>query len=436
LIGLSSFVLEAGKWRLKGSQKWLKGSHCNSASRIESRKVDGRFHSQVAGPAAVSDRVAPNRLGKCSIASARHGAGPSQRCESDARRKPPPDDDDDDEASDGRSRWLRSLQDAWRAPAPNLTHGLRSPGARPSMGDAVSAGPQAKRDQIWREYAAGLGKRMEESRTGAELAGSGSMRGVQVEVPPSATARLTELSLNRDLALESSRACQQKINLLPDDAPSQMLARLRTERDKQAANNNTLHRLLSACNQYLFQLRLPPGYYLKPLSVSVTLAKGQTAAEAIDAVRHEIAGINQQILAVRRAPLKQQSRQTAIHRALASMALAARPKLNFDQHGNASFVWREDLASMNDMVGILALMFPSELVNAFQLGDEPDQPNAISPEERENKLSELSLALLSAERRESALLDKADGVLVRPDMSPAAFLQIEVVAQEAQAAVA
>jgi hypothetical protein len=257
------------------------------------------------------------------------------------------------------------------------------------------------------------------------------VRGVVVELPPSATAKLTELGLARDLALDASRSCQQKINQLPDDNPSQMLARLVTERDKQAERNNILHRLLSACNQWLFQLRLPPGYVLVPVTLPVTLPPGQTAAEAIDAARAEIASIKNQELAVRRAPLKKQSQQESVVGYLARLADRVRPKVSFDPRGIARIQWAsEDFITRDEVLGLLVWSLgplgAAQLVEAFELGQEAEPPNAISPEERETKLSELAAALLAAERRESALLDKAGGVLPRPEMSPEAYLQVEI----------
>jgi hypothetical protein len=162
-----------------------------------------------------------------------------------------------------------------------------------------------------------------------------TMRGVQVTLPPSATARHTGLGLARDAALDALRSTQQRLNDLPDDAEALLRTKLTAQRDLHALHNNTWHRLLSACNQWLFQLRLPPGYYLKPSSVSVTVPKGQTAAEMVDDVRREIAAIKNQELAVRRAPLNKQSQEQAAAGCLARLADRVRPKLNFDPHGNA-----------------------------------------------------------------------------------------------------
>jgi hypothetical protein len=257
------------------------------------------------------------------------------------------------------------------------------------------------------------------------------MRGVTVELPEQTKERLSQLTLLRDSALEASRSCQSRLNALPDDG-DKLAILIAKERDRQASAHNVLGRLLSACNQYLFQLR---GCYLEPVTTPVSLKKGETPSDAIAATRSEIAMVQREMALVRSAPLKMQSRQDAIHRALARLALAARPRINF-RDGNASFQWREDFATMSDVVGLLALICPAELVNAFQLDVEPDTADAVSPEERERKLSELAAKLLELERKEEVLLRACDGILPRPEMSPEAYLQIRVVATEAQQQVA
>jgi hypothetical protein len=78
---------------------------------------------------------------------------------------------------------------------------------------------------------------------------------------------------------------------------------------------------------------------------------------------------------------------------------------------------------------------PQELAVAFGIEQEPEHPDALSPEEGEQKLSELSDSLLALERRESALLNGVDGILPRPEMNPLAYLQVRITA-EAQAKVA
>jgi hypothetical protein len=263
-------------------------------------------------------------------------------------------------------------------------------------------------------------------------------RGVQVELPAFATARLTELSLARDLALEASRACQQKINQLPDDSPSQMLARLVTERDKQAQRNNSLHRLLSSVNQYLFQLRLPPGCYLKPVSTPVTLAKGETAAQAIGALRVEMLAIAQELAKVRHAPLPITDQIAAAERyvTLRGGTNAPRVAMVRDQ---LQLTFADDVAATKtDLIGLLCWLAPTSVIAALkrEIEQSPAGAGALPAADRDRRVRELEAQLLGLERRESALLDKADSVLPRHDMNPLAFLGIEIAAREAQQQVA
>ena len=134
---------------------------------------------------------------------------------------------------------------------------------------------------------------------------------------------------------------------------------------------------------------------------------------------------------VRSAPLSRQAQQDAIHSCLARLALAARPKINFDQQGNARIAFAEEPATMKSVIGLLALICPAELVSSFQLDVGPEPAGAVSPQEREARLSDLAAKLLELERRESALLSVAEGVLPRPEMSPQAYLQVRI-AMEAQ----
>jgi hypothetical protein len=65
---------------------------------------------------------------------------------------------------------------------------------------------------------------------------------------------------------------------------------------------------------------------------------------------------------------------------------------------------------------------------ARELGAEPEPANAVSPLEREKRLSELSASLLALERREECLNERAAGdgleILRWPDASPLAVLGI------------
>jgi hypothetical protein len=215
------------------------------------------------------------------------------------------------------------------------------------------------------------------------------MRGVTVTVPEAAKARLAELELLRNAGIDAAKAAQQRI-MLPADAPPGFRTRLETERDKHTRCQNDFHRLYSACCQYLVQLRLPPGQELQTAApVAVEVPRGETVFEAIDAIRHEIAGINQQIVAVRRAPLRKSSQEEALGRYLASQAMRVRPRVGFDAQGNAKVLWNEDLVhTKDDILGVLAWFMggPAELMAAFDLDAGPESENALTPDERAQQL--------------------------------------------------
>jgi hypothetical protein len=267
------------------------------------------------------------------------------------------------------------------------------------------------------------------------------MRGVTVELPAAAAARLSELQLQRDAALDSMRGAQGRANSLPADAAHQMRERLAAERDRHAERHRQLAMLVSRVNQWCVELRLPFGSELAPAPMlDIKLAPGETVAQAIGSVRAEIAALKQQMVAVRSAPLKRSSQQEAINAYLARLSQQARPKIGFDVRGNARVSWTEDLVtSKDDLLGLLAFMFgPEQLAAAFarELEQEPERADAVTPIERDKRIAELSASLLSLERREEALLDRAanDGldVLRRPDADPRAVLNVAVVAKEVQ----
>jgi hypothetical protein len=259
-----------------------------------------------------------------------------------------------------------------------------------------------------------------------------TMRGVQVELPPSATARHTELSLLRDAALDASRSAQQRLNDLPDDADRLLRERLQAQRDSYALRNNTLHRLLSATNQWLFQLRLPPGCCLKPATVPVTLAKGQTAAEAIGKLRVEMLAIAQELAKVRHAPLPKNDLIALCESYVAQRGAVNGPRIAVVRD-QLTLQWPDDvIANKQELLSVLCWLAPTSVVAALkrEIEQSPAAANAMPAADRIAKVAGLEAALLDLERRESSLLDKADGVLPRPDMSPAAFLGVEIVAQE------
>jgi hypothetical protein len=260
-------------------------------------------------------------------------------------------------------------------------------------------------------------------------------RGIQVAVPQIAEDRLSELTILRDSALDASKATQSRINALTEETEGQFRQRLAADLNKHTRCYNDSHRLLSACNQFLVQLRLAPGQYLAPVTIQGDPPKDKTPADAVTYLRGLIRRLNRKIVETKRAPLKASAKAGAIGKYLAVLAQRARPRISFDQQGNARINFIEDIATMDTTVGLLALCFPQELATVLEasLGEgESDAPNAVTPDERERQLSALADELLDLERKEVALLGLAEGMLPRPETNPMAYLQVQIVEAAAQ----
>jgi hypothetical protein len=271
------------------------------------------------------------------------------------------------------------------------------------------------------------------------------MRGIQVELPECASAVLADLQAARDSALDSSRSAQQRLNQLDDaDTDPRLRDRVAAEQSRHTLRHNQLHRLVSAINQYLFNLRLAPGFVLAP-APPLDINSRSTPANAVAGMREDIANVNREMAAVRAAPLKRNSQREAVAMHLSNLARRVRPRISFDARGVARIGWAEDMVfDKNDILGVVCWALGPEglkrFLAAFELDTGPEPEGALSPEEREQQLSRLATTLLTLERQEEFHINRAaaDGmeILRRPDASPLAVLGIAIVAQEAEAAVA
>jgi hypothetical protein len=253
-----------------------------------------------------------------------------------------------------------------------------------------------------------------------------NMRGIQVVLPPSAAARHAELALARDSAMDAARSAQQRLNDLPGDVDQLLRDRLAAQVSLQTQRNSQLHRLLSSVNQYLFQLRLRPGEVLAPVTVPVTLAKGETPAQAIGKLRLEMLSITQELAKVRAAPLPIADQIGAAEEYIAGRSLVGMPKIGFVRD-RLQLSWSDDIiTSKSDVFALLCALFPKSISDALrrEIEARPAQANAMPAADRIKRVAELEASLLALERREAALLD--DTILPRFDMDPRAYLGIEI----------
>ena len=259
------------------------------------------------------------------------------------------------------------------------------------------------------------------------------MRGVTVELPESARAKLSDIEAQRCIAEDLLRGTAQRLTSLPREAV-ELRERLAVERDKHAERHRVLSLLVSRCNQFLYELRGNVALEGAP-AVEIKLKASETCAAALAATREQIAGAQRELVQVRKAPLCRSSQEEAIraHRA----RVVQRPKIGFDARRGALVTWVEDMATMDGVLGLLAFVLPEQVSAAFAHDLEPESPGAVSPLEREKRISELSVSLLALERTEEALIERAasEGIELprRGDASPVAVLGVVVVNANARA---
>jgi hypothetical protein len=261
---------------------------------------------------------------------------------------------------------------------------------------------------------------------------------IQVALPPPAQLRLTQLNIERDSALAQASSLQSRINACDGTTDALILERLTAEQQKARDRNNTLHRLLSAMQQWWFQLRLRPGEAIKSVTMVAKLPQGQTPAEAIGKLRVEMLAIAQELAKVRHAPLPVADQIAAAEKYVAQRGAVNGPRINVVRD-QLQLQWPDDvIASKTDLIGMLCWLAPTSVIAALkrEIEQSPASANALPAAERDARVADLESRLLDLERRESALLDKDTSILPRFDMDPRAYLQVEIVAREAQQQVA
>jgi hypothetical protein len=247
------------------------------------------------------------------------------------------------------------------------------------------------------------------------------------KLPELARSRLRDLELMRMAAEDASRAAAGRLSGLPRDADPQMHERLADERDKQGRRGAALSQLCNRLMQFLAEL--PPNTVLEMMPTPPVELNGKPAADAIAAVRNEIAALRGRLAAVRRAALSKDE-QLALVKSYASRLLnQARPRVSIvgDQ---LKVNWRGDTAMIEDVAALLCWLQPTEFVEALQ--HELGQPaaGAISSAERSQRICDLEAQLYALAVREEKLIElaQADGVeiLRRPDANPLCVLGVVV----------
>lgn len=184
--------------------------------------------------------------------------------------------------------------------------------------------------------------------------------------------------------------------------------------------------------------------------IQVRLSKGQTAPDAVEAIRTEIADLKASISTVETAPRPSAETKAAARQMVEALAESGRPDLAPSvQHAEAprwpttlceNFAGRPlldlEAARQFDTPGLLAWLLKDRLIAALdaEIDALTDDAAAIATADRPKRVAELKAQALDAELREEAFIVAAEhqGVTIdrRHDIDPRAFLGLTVAAPE------
>lgn len=215
------------------------------------------------------------------------------------------------------------------------------------------------------------------------------------------------------------------------------LSRLRSKLPQMQTQHNQWSALNTRIRQWLADLDAasaltdakPPKVKLKP---------GQTASDAVAAVREEIAVLIAERLDVEQAGLPLDELKAQARKWVTQRQMKGRLHIRAGHREGFEVAFETDgFAPKLDVLAFLTLYDPDGTVKLIEreLERMPKPKLALTPAERESRLSDLSYKLLDLERREERLIELAADDLTfiprRPHASPTAILGIVVTSKVA-----
>ena len=154
-------------------------------------------------------------------------------------------------------------------------------------------------------------------------------------------------------------------------------------------------------------------------------------AEALESIRSEIETTKNEIAATERAPIAGKTRRAAVKKYLEGLVHTGMPKVRLEPNGEARIRLGGGLDNValadargHHLLGLMLNLFGMDEVLDKLAPREPERPDAITPAQRDERLTELRDKLLMLEREEESLIDSS-GVLRRADADPRAVLGVE-----------
>jgi len=186
---------------------------------------------------------------------------------------------------------------------------------------------------------------------------------------------------------------------------------------------------------------LHPSVQLEPAPpVEIELKPGETVASALITLRSEIVSLRQRLHSTRYAALPREDQKRMALEFVVAQVRTAAPRFNIvaDQ---VRLSWRDSvIASADDVFALITALAPTVVLEALerQIDAAPERPDALTVDERTQRVAQLESELDAMERREESLvqLAQASGLECprRPDAAPQAVLGVAIV--EAAQAVA
>jgi len=258
------------------------------------------------------------------------------------------------------------------------------------------------------------------------------------DLPPPAQAKLSKLNTHQMVSLDASRAIQGRLSGFGPGADPGLIAQLTAERDRHAARHRAISALVHKINQWLMELRLPPGAVLEAApQIAIEAKNGQTLSAAIETARNEIKSLQQKLAAVRSAPLPKADQKNL---AAAYVMQLAKPKITITPDGKfGTSIFDPNPDGRVCIATLLAWIDPDRFVAALEreIDATPEAALTLTATERAQRTAELSMLLEELERSEETLIEtaQAQGIEVarRTDCSPPCVLGVRVVQPKAAA---
>jgi hypothetical protein len=264
---------------------------------------------------------------------------------------------------------------------------------------------------------------------------------IPVELPAAAQVKLSKLDVSRMVAEDATRAATSRLSNLPRDADPQMRDQLTSERDRHGARHRAISALMNKLNQWLFELRLPPGTVLEVVpAADIKLRDGETLFDAVEATRNQISSLQGQLAVIRAAPLPLPDQFKAAEAFVAKLAATVKPTVGVMRDDQIRLGFRDSvIGGTDDVVALLCEIFP-EAVRAWlerKIEEAPRVVGAMPASERIARVAELEKTLCELEQREELVIEMAAKqgieILRRVDASPPVVLGL-VIAKKAPAA--